>query len=142
MRNRQPVSPCLQTASSTPISVACLSVFTRVFECSLTRQNVYLHEKEAKNEFDSCKVTFFSPYPSPAGIKASIWNGRCRSGQKNHPHFIIRLLSADSLLVDIYIFFMGTPCNLLRMFSPCTNIPPAIMIYYIILLLNICDFTD
>ena len=61
---------------------------------------------------------------------------------KNLLHFIIRLLSADSLLVDIYIFFMGTPCNLLRMFSPCTNIPPAIMIYYIILLLNICDFTD
>ena len=55
MRNGQPVSPCLQTASSTPISVACLSVFARVFECSLTRPNVYLHEKEAKNEFDSCK---------------------------------------------------------------------------------------
>ena len=117
-----------------------------------------------------------------------------------------------SLLVDIYIFFMGTPCNLSRMFSYrsaeliiyllslclcsidevfqfstrlndcfnillcfhyaygkfkihaffrerdlrfgqyrlvmpseyillCTNIPLAIMIYYIILSLNICDFT-
>ena len=30
---------------------------------------------------------------------------------KNHSYFIIIFLSADSLLVDVYIFFMGTPCN-------------------------------
>ena len=36
---------------------------------------------------------------------------------KNHSYFIIILLSADSLLVDVYIFFMGTPSNVTRMFS-------------------------
>ena len=36
---------------------------------------------------------------------------------KNHSYFIIIFLSADSLLVDVYIFFMGTPCNVSRMFS-------------------------
>ena len=36
---------------------------------------------------------------------------------KNHSYFIIIFLSADSLLVDVYIFFMGTPGNVTRMFS-------------------------
>ena len=113
---------------------------------------MYIYTKKRQKTSSICvKSLSLAPYPSPAASgklllmqaqKLPYGTVVAAADIKNLLHFIIILLSADSLLVDIYIFFMGTPCNLLRMFSPCTNIPLAIMIYYIILLLNICDFTD
>ena len=45
---------------------------------------------------------------------------------KNLPHFIIILLSADSLLVDIYIFsWVRHVCNLSRMFSSLYKYSPC-----------------
>ena len=113
---------------------------------------MYIYTKKRQKTSSICvKSPSLAPYPSPAASgklllmqaqKLPYGTVVAAADIKNHPHFIIILLSADSLLVDIYIFSWVRHVIYRECFLPCTNIPPAIMIYYIILLPNICDFTD